>query len=428
MYPTKSFTPLPLHTRLLCHVPLFMPPPSTPSALFLLLLAAGDHVLGKTTKLKRLLGDCRLALQVVLASHARHRVLCRSSPHMRQFPFPEFLCLELRLSETEIRIPPNNGELLKFGGAHSTPLPTAGLPGEGEDALIVGAREFNGGEGEGEEVQPVEAVFTNVVPEPVDDVLDGAMRLVVVREFLHQFQVDFPLYFDVRLYIQSIVDLLHSRLLLNGDLRFLRRCERCVRIAISRNVAVTRSTDSRSGTGASRPSIRSRIRLDRRRSDTHLVVVTVAAVFQSQHRMQMNQLMVGSVVVLIVVIVDVVVVVVVVVVAEEVVFVVKRVPEVLDLTRAIVDLVDEFDCVKWIAVLLLQHLFEEGRGSRGQESSSNADFLLDSTIRNLHLVFHELGEAAANVLSSQGEVGDAGHFTGLPPLAVNRSHRITFRR
>ena len=38
-----------------------------------------------------------------------------------------------------IKIPilPNNGELLKFGGAHSTPLPTAGLPGEGEDALIV---------------------------------------------------------------------------------------------------------------------------------------------------------------------------------------------------------------------------------------------------------------------------------------------------
>ena len=71
MYPTKPFTPLPLHARLLCHVPLFMPPPSTPSALFLLLLAAGDHVLGKTTKLKRLLGDCRQALQVVLASHAQ---------------------------------------------------------------------------------------------------------------------------------------------------------------------------------------------------------------------------------------------------------------------------------------------------------------------------------------------------------------------
>ena len=87
-----------------------------------------------------------------------------------------------RLSETEIRIPPNNGELLQFGGAHSTPLPTAGLPGEGEDALIVGAREFNGGEGEGEEVQPVEAVFTSVVLEPINDVLDGVMRLVVVLE------------------------------------------------------------------------------------------------------------------------------------------------------------------------------------------------------------------------------------------------------
>ena len=69
-------------------------------------------------------------------------------------------------------------ELLKFGGAHSTPLATGGLPGEGEDALIVGAREFNRGEGEGEEVQPVETFFTNFVPEPVDDVLDDATFVI----------------------------------------------------------------------------------------------------------------------------------------------------------------------------------------------------------------------------------------------------------
>lgn len=173
-------------------------PPSPPSALILLLLVAGDHLLGKTTKLRRLLGDCRQALQVVLASNARHRLLCRSPRNRRQFLFPEILRLELRLSETEILILPNNGELLKLGGAHSTPVPAVGHPGEGEEALIVGACDFYGGEGEGEEVQPVEAVILMVDLEPINDVLDGTMRLVVVLEGLHQFRVDFPLLVDGR--------------------------------------------------------------------------------------------------------------------------------------------------------------------------------------------------------------------------------------
>ena len=135
---------------------------------------------------------------MVLASNARHRLLCRSPRNRRQFLFPEILRLELRLSETEILILPNNGELLKLGGAHSTPVPAVGHPGEGEEALIVGACDFYGGEGEGEEVQPVEAVILMVDLEPINDVLDGTMRLVVVLEGLHQFRVDFPLLVDGR--------------------------------------------------------------------------------------------------------------------------------------------------------------------------------------------------------------------------------------